>query len=179
MVYCLHMSDNCKCSSYIYVDVWKTVWNDSLPLSHTFRDNEFCGRWSQMKTGFHALVRKGATDARACTQERRAIPIAKPTHPRTWRLRKPGAEKRAFRVYEEVSSTQRSPPSYNMEKMQPQYSFEFFCCCICRSRALDYERLFQALGRPPSLAYLIFFKPKTCCQNASTDAGLIFERAPG
>ena len=59
MVYCLHMSDNCKCSSYIYVDVWKTVWIDSLPLSHTFRDNEFCGRWSQMKTGFHALVRKG------------------------------------------------------------------------------------------------------------------------
>ena len=97
------------------------------------------------------------TETRACTQERRAIPIAKPTHPRTWRLRKPGAEKRAFRVYEEVSSTQRSPPSYNMEKMQPQYSFEFFCCCICRSRALDYERLFQALGRPPSLAYLIFF----------------------
>ena len=40
------MSDICICSSYIYVDIRleKRLWHDSLPLNHTFRDNEFCGR---------------------------------------------------------------------------------------------------------------------------------------
>ena len=155
MVYCLHMSDNCKCSSYIYVDVWKTVWNDSLPLSHTFRDNEFCGRWSQMKTGFHALVRKGAT-----VRVRRSGELFRlrnrPIHAR-------GAcgslaPKNEPSVCMKRSAALRDPlPVTTWRRCSRSIPSSFLCCCICRSRALDYERLFQALGRPPSLAYLIVF----------------------
>ena len=68
-----------------------------------------------------------------------------------------------------------------MEKMQPQYCFILFrFFLICRSKALDYERSFPG-PRPSAFAgvFDFFSRKKIAAKNASTNATLIFERAPG